>query len=64
MTSKNLTPASLNTTNIQVVSAGPDGVLGTADDVPIPINAASLTITPMGGRLGRQQGAGDHQLLD
>ncbi|MDR3634850.1 MAG: Ig-like domain-containing protein [Isosphaeraceae bacterium] len=56
VTSKNITPSSLNTTNIQVVNAGPDGVLGTADDVPIPVNPSSIKIAPMGGAPGINKG--------
>jgi hypothetical protein len=44
---KNLDPATVTANSILVTRAGPDGVFGTADDVPVPIDANSVTITPL-----------------
>ncbi len=38
--------------SIQVVNAGPDGVLGTADDVTIPIDPTSITMTLLDKGIG------------
>ena len=55
-TNKNIDPASLNTNTLLVNRAGPDGVLGTKDDVNVPINVASITTTYLGGtRLGPEK---------
>ena len=48
-TNKNIDPASLNSNTLLVNRAGPDGVLGTQDDVNVPINVASITTTYLGG---------------
>ena len=53
---KNLNPSTLNSSTIQVISAGPDGILGTADDVAIPLTNVSFNVTPLkNGRLGPEQ---------
>ena len=53
---KNINPSTLNSNTIQVVSAGPDGILGTADDVTIPLTNVSFNVTPLkNGRLGPEQ---------
>jgi len=53
---KNINPSTLNSNTIQVISAGPDGVLGTADDVSIPLTGVSFGVTPLkNGRLGPEQ---------
>jgi large repetitive protein len=44
-TDKNINPASITASAITVTSAGPDGILGDADDINIPINPASVSIT-------------------
>ncbi len=60
-TNKNIDPKTLNANSILVTNAGPDGILGTADDVAVPINAASITTTylgnaaPNGSRLGPER---------
>ena len=57
-TNKNIDPSTLNATSILVVRAGPDGVLGTADDVSVPINTSSISVTYLGNaasRLGPEQ---------
>ena len=43
-TNKNIDPASLPA-NLVVTRGGADGVLGTADDVTVPINPASIVVT-------------------
>ncbi len=43
-TNKNIDLTHFNAGSIQVVSAGPDGMIGTADDVPVPINPASINV--------------------
>jgi hypothetical protein len=57
-TNKNIDMTHFTAASIQLVSAGPDGVLGTADDVPIPINPNSITVSYLdfgtGGK-GREQ---------
>ena len=40
---KNLDPSSLNASNFLVTRAGPDGILGTADDVSVPVVPGSIT---------------------
>ena len=52
-TNKNIDPASLNASSIVVTRAGADGVLGTADDVNVPIDLTSITATYLGGAAGR-----------
>jgi hypothetical protein len=55
-TDKNIDPKSLNNNTIQVINAGPDGVFGTKDDVPIPIDPGSFVITPLkNGAQGPEQ---------
>jgi hypothetical protein len=44
-TNKNIDLTHFNAASIQLISAGPDGILGTADDVPIPINPTSINVT-------------------
>jgi hypothetical protein len=53
VTSENIDPKSLNTSSIIVTRSGPDGLLGTKDDVNVPIDASSiaavyLATTPKG----------------
>jgi large repetitive protein len=43
-TSKNIDLTHFNASSIALVSAGPDGVLGTTDDVAIPINGSSISV--------------------
>ena len=58
ITNKNIDLTHFTAASIQVVSAGPDGVLGDADDVTIPINPTSISVTFLdkgtGGK-GREQ---------
>jgi hypothetical protein len=49
-TNKNL--STLTAASIQLVSAGPDGVIGDADDVPIPINTSSIHVTLLNAGTG------------
>jgi hypothetical protein len=44
-TDKNIDLTHFTAASIQVTSAGPDGILGTADDVNIPINPSSISVT-------------------
>ncbi len=44
---KNIDFSHFGAGSVSVVNAGPDGVLGTADDVSIPINAGSLTVSDL-----------------
>ncbi len=44
-TDKNIDLTHLTAASISVVSAGPDGILGTADDVPIAIDPNSIAVT-------------------
>ena len=44
-TDKNIDLTHFTAASISVISAGPDGILGTADDVPIAINPNSITVT-------------------
>ena len=44
-TSKNIDLTHFNASSIRLVNAGPDGILGTADDVTVPINAASISVS-------------------
>ena len=51
-TNKNINAATL-ASNLQVRRAGPDGILGDADDVTVAINPGSIVVTPLkNGRLG------------
>jgi large repetitive protein len=43
ITNKNIDLTHFNASSISVINAGPDGILGTADDVKVPINPASIT---------------------
>jgi len=45
VTNKNIDLTKLTPASIQVINAGPDGILGTADDVTIPIDPASFQTT-------------------
>jgi large repetitive protein len=56
---KNIDLTHLGAASIQVVNAGPDGVLGTADDVTIPINPASFDVSLVDYGIG---GAGAEQI--
>ena len=51
-TSKNIDLTHFTAASIQVVSAGPDGILGTADDVPIAINPNSISVTYLDAGIG------------
>ncbi len=44
-TNKNIDLTHFTAASIQVINAGPDGVLGTADDVTIPVNPTSINVT-------------------
>ncbi|MFO0910304.1 MAG: hypothetical protein U0794_18500 [Isosphaeraceae bacterium] len=48
-TDKYLDPKSLSASSIIVTRAGADGVLGTTDDVNVPINASSITTSFIAG---------------
>ncbi len=45
LTDKNIDLTHFTAASIKLVSAGPDGILGTADDVTIPINPTSIQVT-------------------
>ncbi len=45
VTSKNIDLTHLNASSFQVISAGPDGILGDADDVTIPVNPNSISVS-------------------
>ncbi len=45
--SKTLNPASLNANSIKLVSAGPDGILNTGDDVNVPLTGVTFNVTPL-----------------
>ena len=53
-TSENIDQTHFNASSIQVTDAGPDGVLGTADDVTIPIDPNSITVTLLDKGTGGQ----------
>jgi len=53
-TSENIDMTHFTTASIQVVNAGPDGILGTADDVPVAINPSSITFTLLDKGIGGQ----------
>ena len=42
---KNIDLTHFTAASIQVINAGPDGILGTADDVTVPINPSSFQVT-------------------
>src|SRR5262249_7926711 len=44
-TNKNIDLGKFNASSIQLISAGPDGVLGTKDDVTVPINGSTISVT-------------------
>ncbi len=44
-TNKNIDLTHFTAASIELINAGPDGILGTADDVTIPINPSSITVT-------------------
>jgi large repetitive protein len=44
-TSENIDQASFSAGSIKLINAGPDGILGTADDVTVPISASSIDFT-------------------
>ncbi len=62
-TDKNLDLTHFAAASIQVISAGPDGILGTADDVNIPINPNSITVT-LSRQGDRRQGRRADLILD
>ena len=45
MTSENIDQTHFTAASIQLINAGPDGILGTADDVTIPIDPSSIKFT-------------------
>src|SRR5262249_38471270 len=51
---QNLWAQTVNQNAIKVVRAGADGILGTADDVAVPINTASIQIQNLGPPAGAQ----------
>jgi hypothetical protein len=53
-TNENIDLTALTAASIQVINAGPDGVLGTADDVTIPINGSSFQVTYLDKGTGGQ----------
>src|SRR5262249_40302946 len=55
VTNKNIDPKSLNASSIIVTRSGPDGVLGTKDDVNVPINVSSINAIYLGGGKGPEQ---------
>ncbi|MHB1557116.1 MAG: beta strand repeat-containing protein, partial [Isosphaeraceae bacterium] len=52
LTNKNIDLTHFTAASIKVVSAGPDGILGTADDVTIPINPSSISVTYLDKGIG------------
>jgi hypothetical protein len=44
---KNLNQSTLNANTISVIGAGPDGILGTADDVKVPLTNVNFSVTPL-----------------
>ena len=58
-TNKNLDPTSLTAASIVVTSAGPDGILGTTDDVTIPVDPNSISVTFLDKGIG---GSGAEQI--
>jgi hypothetical protein len=55
-TNKNIDPNTLNAGSVSVTGAGPDGIFGTADDVPVSLAGATFSITPLkNGALGPEQ---------
>ena len=51
-TSENIDLTHFNASSIDLVSAGPDGVLGTGDDVTIPIDPNSISVTYLDQGIG------------
>ncbi len=58
-TNENIDLTALTAASIQVINAGPDGILGTADDVTVPINPSSFQTTLLDKGTG---GAGAEQI--
>ena len=54
MTSENIDLTHFTAASIKLVSAGPDGILGTADDVTVPINPNSIAFTLLDKGTGGQ----------
>jgi hypothetical protein len=52
--SENISTSSLNSNTIKVVRSGPDGVLGTGDDVNVSIDAASIVLQNLGSTSGAE----------
>ncbi len=52
MTDKNIDLTHFTAASVQVTSAGPDGILGDADDVNIPINPSSISVTYLDAGIG------------
>jgi hypothetical protein len=44
-TSQNIDLTSFNASSITLINAGPDGILGTSDDVTIPIDTSTIKVT-------------------
>ena len=45
ITSQNIDQTDFNAGSIKLINAGPDGILGTADDIPVAINPSSIKFT-------------------
>ncbi len=58
-TNENIDLTALTAASVQVINAGPDGILGTADDVTIPINPSSFQVTLLDKGIG---GSGAEQI--
>ncbi len=58
-TSQNIDITHFTAASITVTSAGPDGILGTSDDVLIPVNPSSITVTYLDAGTG---GPGSEQI--
>ncbi len=57
-TSENIDQTHFTAASLQVINAGPDGILGDADDVTVPINPSSIKFTLLDkgtGGQGREQ---------
>jgi hypothetical protein len=54
LTSENIDQTHFSAASIKLTNAGPDGILGTADDVTVPINASSIVFTLLDKGTGGQ----------
>ena len=59
---KNIDLTHFTAASIQVINAGPDGILGTADDITIPINPNSIQFTLLDTGTGGTGRRADHVL--